>query len=103
MSTKDLFGTLSMCDTLAPISQGIAAVMGMIKLFIFLVLAYIAFVFWRQMKTIKAEKRRGASPQHPPKMVRCAQCQLHLPEHLALRQGDKWYCCSEHRDVDQQS
>lgn len=75
--------------------------MGLIKLFILLVLAYIAFVFWRQFKAAQAEKHR-TPPQQPPKMVRCAQCQLHLPEHLALRQDDKWYCCSEHRDVDQQ-
>ena len=77
--------------------------MGLIKLFILLVLAYIAFVFWRQWKAAQAERRRaGPPPNQPPKMVRCAQCQLHLPEHLALRQDDKWYCCSEHRDVDQQ-
>ncbi|CEA05811.1 hypothetical protein BN1049_02282 [Pseudomonas saudimassiliensis] len=77
--------------------------MGLIKLFIILVLAYIAFVFWRQWKAAQTEKRRAAPPpQQSPRMVRCQQCQLHLPEHLALRQGNKWYCCSEHRDVDQQ-
>lgn len=75
--------------------------MGLIKLFIFLALAYIAFSFWRRMKAAQADRKRQAPPSQAPKMVRCAQCQLHLPETLALRRDDKWYCCSEHRDVDQ--
>ncbi len=73
--------------------------MGLIKLFIFLVLAYVALTFWRQMKAAQADRRRTTNHQQAPKMVRCAQCQLHLPEHLAIRADDKWYCCSEHRDV----
>lgn len=77
--------------------------MGLIKLFILLVLAYIALIFWRQMKAAQADRRRTPPPpQQAPKMVRCAQCQVHLPEHLAIRGGDNWYCCSEHRDVDRQ-
>ncbi len=74
--------------------------MGLIKLFILLVLIYLAFTFWRQRKAWQADKRRASSPQQPAKMVRCNQCQLHLPERLAIRQGDDWYCCSEHRDAD---
>lgn len=74
--------------------------MGLIKLFILLVLAYIAWVFWRRLQATRADKLRP-KPSQAPRMVRCAQCQLHLPENLALRQDDKWYCSSEHRDVDQ--
>lgn len=75
--------------------------MGLIKLVILLALAYLAFSFWRRLKAAQADKRRATPPPQAPRMVRCAQCQLHLPENLALRQADKWYCCSEHRDVDQ--
>jgi uncharacterized protein len=75
--------------------------MGLIKLILLLVLAVIVYRLWRQMKTAQADKRRSTSPPPAPRMVRCAQCQLHLPENLALRQDDRWYCSSEHRDVDQ--
>ena len=76
--------------------------MGLIKLLIFLALAYLAFSFWRRLKAAQADKQRQPPPPQAPAMVRCAQCQLHLPQSLALRLNDKWYCCSEHRDVDQQ-
>ena len=75
--------------------------MGLIKLLIFLALAYLAFSFWRRIKAAQADRQRPSPPPQAAKMVRCAQCQLHLPETLALRQNDQWYCCSEHRDVDQ--
>ena len=75
--------------------------MGLIKLLILLGLAYVTFLFWRRLQAAQVEKRRSAPPPQAPRMVRCAQCQLHLPETLALRRDDKWYCCSEHRDVDQ--
>lgn len=76
--------------------------MGLIKLFILLVLAYVALTFWRQMKAAQADRRRSTPQQQAPKMVRCAQCHVHLPEHLAIRDNDQWYCCSEHRDVARQ-
>lgn len=75
--------------------------MGLIKLIIVLVLAVIAYRFWRRMKAAQAAGRHSTSPPPAPRMVRCTQCQLHLPENLALRRDDKWYCSSEHRDVDQ--
>ena len=76
--------------------------MGLIKLLILLALGYIAYTVWRRMKAVQADRQRRTPPSQAPRMVRCAQCQLHLPESLALRQDDKWYCSSEHRDnVDQ--
>lgn len=76
--------------------------MGLIKLLLLLALAYIAYSFWRRMKAAQADKHRHTPPSQAPRMVRCTHCQLHLPESLALRQDDQWYCCSEHRDVDKQ-
>lgn len=74
--------------------------MGLIKLFILIVLAYIALTFWRQMKAGQADRRRNRTESNATNMVRCAHCQLHLPEHLAIRDGENWYCSCEHRDVD---
>ena len=73
--------------------------MGLIRLLIVLALAYAAYLFWRRFQAAKANQHRP--PEAAPRMVRCAQCQVHLPEDRALRQHNKWYCCSEHRDVDQ--
>ncbi len=76
--------------------------MGLIKLLILLALGYVAYTVWRRMKAVPTDRQRQTPRSQAPRMVRCAQCQLHLPETLALRQDDKWYCCSEHRDdVDQ--
>lgn len=76
--------------------------MGLIRFLILLALAYVAYLLWRRFKAARAESRRRDAPE-PERMVRCAQCQLHLPENLALYQDGKWYCCSEHRDVDQRT
>lgn len=76
--------------------------MGLIKLILLVVLVYLAYSFWRRLKAAQADTQRRTPPSQAPRMVRCAQCQLHLPESLALRQDDQWYCCSEHRDVGKQ-
>lgn len=74
--------------------------MGLIKLLIFGVIVWLAINFWRRAQIAKA--RAAASPtkqNEPPVMVRCAHCQVHLPQDRALRTGDAWYCCAEHRDA----
>ena len=82
-------------------NQGHLVFMGLIRLLIVLALVYTAWVLWRRWQAAQTSRRNSAPPPRAPRMVRCAQCQLHLPENLALRQDDKWYCCSEHRDVEQ--
>lgn len=76
--------------------------MGLIKLII-LVAAVIGLVMlWRRFKTWqRSNQQRSAAPDRPALMVRCAQCQLHLPQDQALRSGDRWYCCDAHRAAGQ--
>lgn len=74
--------------------------MGLIKLIILAALVWVALRFWRAMQQQRnTENSASQRPQtDAPVMVRCAQCQVHLPESRALRAGDQWYCCAEHRD-----
>ena len=48
-------------------------------------------------------KLQDASPDHVPDeadaLVRCARCAVHLPRSLAIQNGERWYCCPEHRDA----
>jgi len=38
--------------------------------------------------------------QQVERMVRCAKCGLHIPQHEALRAGKRFYCSPAHRDSD---
>ncbi|RHW19844.1 PP0621 family protein [Pseudomonas jilinensis] len=74
--------------------------MGLIKLIILVVLILAIMAFWRRLKAWQAANRpTNAQPERPQLMVRCAHCQLHLPQSQAVRAGDHWYCCPEHRDA----
>ncbi|POB05120.1 PP0621 family protein [Halopseudomonas oceani] len=73
--------------------------MGLIKLIILAALVWAALRFWRALQQQRTPQHSSQQPQtDAPVMVRCAQCQVHLPQSRALRAGDQWYCCAEHRD-----
>ncbi|MAC99981.1 hypothetical protein CNQ84_02630 [Pseudomonas abyssi] len=79
--------------------------MGLIKLIFLALLVWFALRLWRGLQRQQATQRQQQSAraqQEPPLMVRCAQCQVHLPQSSALRANDNWYCCAEHRDEHQQ-
>lgn len=79
--------------------------MGLIKLIILALLAWFALRLWRGLQQQQVQQRRQHSAraqQEPSLMVRCAQCQIHLPQDSALRADDHWYCCAEHRDAHRQ-
>jgi len=50
-----------------------------------------------QRKREQAERR--AEAREPERIVACAKCGVHLPAAEALRGGDAYYCCAEHRDA----
>ena len=56
---------------------------------------------WLVLRVIKRALAVRSAP--PPKqvsvakMVACAYCGVHVPETEAIRDGDKMYCCEEHR------
>jgi uncharacterized protein len=60
-------------------------------------LAAIALVFGGILRMLARVRRDSAAPQAPARMVRCARCDLYLPEQEALRRGDDYYCGEDHR------
>jgi uncharacterized protein len=72
--------------------------MGLIKLMILAAILWFALRLWRRLQGQQQPADRTPADCTAPVMVRCARCQIHLPQSLALRAGNNWYCCTEHRD-----
>ena len=64
--------------------------------FLLLILAVVA-VWW----LVRGLRRKGAAKDAPEaapeKMVNCSHCGLYLPQSEAIPEGDKFFCCAEHR------
>lgn len=74
--------------------------MGLIKLMVLIAVVIGLVILWRRFKAWQINsQQRQPTPTSPPMMVRCAQCQLHLPRDQALQVNDQWYCCDAHRDA----
>lgn len=75
--------------------------MGLIKLMMLVAVVIGLVILWRRFKAwqIGSQQRQQKGVASPPLMVRCAQCQLHLPQDQALRANNQWYCCDAHRDA----
>ena len=66
---------------------------------ILLVLLAIILIYWI-LRTLSAGKRRETGKSAPaPKMIACAHCGLHVPEGEAIKNGTKYYCCPEHKEL----
>lgn len=70
--------------------------MGIIRL---LILAALIWLVWRILRsTLLAPPQQGNPPASgTQKMVRCAECGVHTPESLAVRQNEQRFCSEEHR------
>jgi len=60
----------------------------------------IGLVVWILLRLSRKADVETRPPQKVGEMVRCARCGTYLPTNEALRSGDKYYCCSAHRDED---
>lgn len=71
--------------------------MGFIRLLIVLAIGYF---IWLNIKTfMRKQEMKGVNRERsgPIPIVRCDQCQLHLPETEAINDGSHWFCNTEHR------
>lgn len=72
----------------------------LIRLLFFTLIAFLAYRVYRLLVA-----PRHPDPESDParlngeEMVRCAQCNLHVPRSSALAHEQHWYCSREHRDL----
>lgn len=53
--------------------------------------------YWRRFKSRLKNVPARQPAEAPLSMVRCAHCQLHLPQQQAIEADGHWYCCEAHR------
>ncbi len=62
-----------------------------------LLILVIVAVWW----LAKGFRRKDAATDAPEaaseQMVKCGHCGLYLPQREAIREGDRFFCCAEHR------
>ena len=66
----------------------------MSKLLTLIALIGIAFWLWKRIKNPAA--RPEPRTDDTQVMVRCAHCNLHVPQREALERSGSWYCSSQH-------
>lgn len=64
--------------------------------FLLLILVFAA-AWWLAKGFRRKDTARPAAEGVPEKMVNCGHCGLYLPQSEAVREGDSYYCCAEHR------
>ena len=60
----------------------------------------IGLVVWILIRLAK-----GSAPARKPHkkvgdMVRCSHCGVYLPRSEAIQDGERYFCCQDHRDAD---
>jgi uncharacterized protein len=60
----------------------------------------IGLVVWIFLRLAKKPDAASRPQQKVGNMVRCARCGTYLPHNEALQEGEKYYCCSAHRNKD---
>ncbi|MDY7218719.1 PP0621 family protein [Denitrificimonas sp. JX-1] len=68
--------------------------MGLPRLILFAIIIGGGVWLWRrlQRRSTTAAKQGSATQT----MVRCAHCQVHLPEKRAIKKNQNWFCSPEH-------
>jgi uncharacterized protein len=63
-----------------------------------LLLIFVFAAVWWLAKGFRRKDASGpAAEAAPEKMVNCGHCGLYLPQSEAVREGERYYCCAEHR------
>jgi uncharacterized protein len=61
-----------------------------------LILAVVA-VWWLARGSRRKDAAKDAPEAAPEQMVNCSHCGLYLPQSESIVEGDKFFCCAEHR------
>lgn len=60
----------------------------------------IALVVWILTRLAKGPRLTKKPEQRIDDMVRCAHCGVFTPRQDAIREEDRFYCSTSHRDLD---
>lgn len=71
----------------------------MAKLLVFLLVIVGIYFLIRANKASNPRPKPPATDGAPEVMVRCAHCGVHLPHDEAIFEGERAFCCEEHRRV----
>ncbi len=64
--------------------------------FLLLIFAFVAA--WWLIKRLRGKDATKDAPEAAPEqMVNCSHCGLYLPQSEAIADGDRFFCCAEHR------
>ena len=69
--------------------------MGLIRLLLLIALVWLVWRVARQF--LLGPGKTPAAGSNEQKMIRCALCNVHVPEGLALREDARAFCCEKHR------
>ncbi len=77
--------------------------MRIVPLLALAILIWLVYRIWRNSRHDNTRRRAPGqkTTQQVERMVRCAKCGLHIPQHEALRAGERFYCSPAHRDSDE--
>jgi uncharacterized protein len=66
-------------------------------------LGLFAYRLWNRYKAFNTALKKTATAQindAPAQlMVKCAYCDLHIPQQKAVVQEAHWFCCQQHKDA----
>ena len=62
----------------------------------------IALVIWILIRLARKPRVDKQATRRVGDMVRCTYCDTYVPRQTAIQDGDRYYCCSRHRDEDRE-
>lgn len=62
-------------------------------------IALIAIGIWLWRRKNKPANSGSQQADNTQVMVRCAQCNLHVPQREALQRSGNWYCSQQHLEL----
>ena len=73
--------------------------MGLGRLLTILILVWLGYLVYRRFISTSSKHKKSGT-RSVEKTVRCAHCQLHIPEQEALSRNGRYYCSQEHLELD---
>ncbi len=67
--------------------------MGLPRLILFAIIIGGGIWLWRRINSRSSTPAQSTQTQP---MIRCAQCDVHVPHERALQKDQHWYCSSQH-------